>query len=67
MAKTTRQVADDLGIRETHLRSLLRMGKIKPGPGKNGSGDLIWLPVDVRRARAALAAKGKKEMAVAGG
>jgi hypothetical protein len=59
--RTTREVADELGIPETHLRSLLRFGKIKPEPGKNGSGDLIWFPADVRRAREALAARQRKK------
>jgi hypothetical protein len=65
---TTRQVADELGIPETHLRSLLRFGKIRPEPGKNASGDFVWFSGDVRRAQKALAAKRRKKvMAVAEG
>ncbi len=51
----TSQVADQLGVEFHRVDALIRRRKI-PSPAKDGSGHLIWLPADVERAKAALAA-----------
>ena len=55
----SRAVADQLGVSYWRLFGLLRSGRIAP-PGKDSSGDFVWLPEDVERARAALGAGGRR-------
>jgi hypothetical protein len=49
----TPMAALDLGVSVTRLGSLLRRRAI-PAPQKDSSGDYIWSPADLRRARQAL-------------
>jgi hypothetical protein len=46
--------ASRLGIRSSHLYSLIRIGKIRP-PVKDSSGDFVWSESDLDRARAVIA------------
>jgi hypothetical protein len=56
-------VADLLGVPYWRLFDLLRTRKLTP-PAKDSSGDYVWLPEDVERARAALrASRGPREEA----
>src|SRR5262249_6703348 len=50
----TSAVARLLGIQYVQLFSLIRNGRLEP-PSKDSSGDYVWLPEDVERARQALA------------
>jgi hypothetical protein len=56
--KTT-AAARALGVSYAVLYGLLRDGKIDPPP-RDSSGDYVWLPGDVERARSALAARGRR-------
>ncbi len=58
----TIEVADRLGVRDSHLYSLLRARKI-PEPNRDAAGDFDWSKDDVERARQALA---KRQPAAAG-
>jgi hypothetical protein len=57
--KTT-GAAKELGVPCTRLYSLLRRGQLAP-PAKDSSGDYVWLPGDMQRAREALSAGRKNE------
>jgi hypothetical protein len=59
----SRAVATELAISYYRLFELIRSGKLTP-PGKDSSGDYIWTPEDVDRARQALAV-GRRRKAVA--
>jgi hypothetical protein len=50
----TGAAADALGVPESDLHYLVRRKRIPPPP-KDSSGDYVWLPDDLDRARAALA------------
>jgi hypothetical protein len=50
----SRVVADQLGISYYNLFELIRSKHLTP-PDKDSSGDYVWTPADVERARAALA------------
>jgi hypothetical protein len=52
----TPAVARLLGVPSWRLSSLIRWGRIE-APAKDSSGDYVWLPEDVARARQALAGK----------
>ena len=49
-------VASQLNVPDHRLHYLLRGNKIAP-PQKDSSGDYVWTPEDVERARHALAAR----------
>ena len=48
--RTTREVADELGVKYFQLFNLVRYGHI-PAPPKTGSGDYCWSDYDVAAAR----------------
>jgi hypothetical protein len=50
----TREAARWLGVSYWRLVSLLRCDKLTPLPQKDSSGDFVWFPEDLERARAAL-------------
>jgi predicted DNA-binding transcriptional regulator AlpA len=50
----TIEVADQLGVRDSQLYSLLR-GRKLPEPEKDSAGDYCWSKEDVERARQILA------------
>jgi hypothetical protein len=52
----SRAVADQLGISYYNLFELIRSKHLTP-PEKDSSGDYVWTPADVERARAALAGR----------
>jgi hypothetical protein len=52
----TSGAADALGVPYWLLHQLIRERRLPPPP-KDSSGDYVWLPQDVERARAALAAR----------
>jgi len=54
----TAAVARALGISYASLFKLIRNGRIAP-PARDSSGDYIWMPDDVERAKAALAKRRK--------
>jgi predicted site-specific integrase-resolvase len=60
----TRAVCELLGVRYTYLANWLRDGRLTP-PAKDSSGDFIWTPEDIERARAALTARRRRGEAVA--
>ena len=51
----TAVAADQLGVPPYRLTNMIRYRRI-PMPAKDSSGDYIWLPEDLERARQALAA-----------
>jgi hypothetical protein len=58
----TRQLLALLGNAPYHrVANALRNGKITPPPAKDVSGDFMWAPDDVERARQALARDGRKD------
>ncbi len=58
----TAAAADQLGISYYQLFGLLRFRKIKP-PARDSSGDYVWTPGDVKRARHALDRRQRREVA----
>lgn len=52
----TPAVARLLDVPSWRLSSLIRWGRIE-APAKDSSGDYVWLPDDIERARQALAAQ----------
>jgi DNA-binding transcriptional MerR regulator len=52
----TPAAARRLGVTYHRLMGLIRFGKI-PAPQKDESGDYLWLPEDIERARVALGIK----------
>jgi hypothetical protein len=60
----TREVARPLGVRYHALANRLRDGRLV-APGKDSSGDYVWLPADIEMARLALAAPRLEREAVA--
>jgi hypothetical protein len=52
-------VAELLGVGYHHLFGLIRSRKLAP-PGKDSSGDYVWTPADVDRAREVLLARAKR-------
>ncbi len=61
----TPAAAKKLGISYTKLIALMRYEKLEP-PGRDSSGDYVWLDADLDRVRAALAkSPAKKEAAIA--
>jgi hypothetical protein len=50
-----------LGVTYHQLIGLLRFNKIAP-PARDSSGDYVWLPEDLERARQALAARRKSKV-----
>ncbi len=53
-------VAEQLGIGYHHLFGLIRSRHLAP-PAKDSSGDYVWTPADVDRARAVLAARAHRK------
>jgi hypothetical protein len=53
MPLTTREAARTLGISYAKLWSLIRTDRLS-APPKNSSGDYLWQPADLERARVAL-------------
>jgi hypothetical protein len=51
----TATVARQLNVNYQTLFGHIRRGKISPLPAKDSSGDFIWSPSDIERARVALA------------
>ncbi len=56
----SRVVADQLGISYYNLFELIRSKRLQP-PAKDSSGDYVWTPADVERARAVLAARAQRK------
>ena len=59
----SRTVAAQLGVTYWTLFNLLRNRQIDP-PAKDDSGDFIWMPDDVERARRAIQARRDRRKAV---
>jgi hypothetical protein len=55
----TSAAADLLGIPYYTLAALMRSRRLLP-PSKDSSGDYVWTPDDIDRARAALAARRRR-------
>jgi DNA-binding transcriptional MerR regulator len=55
----SRVVADQLGISYYNLFELIRSKRLTP-PEKDSSGDYVWTPADIERAREALAWRGRR-------
>ncbi len=55
----SRAVADQLGISYYNLFELIRSKHLTP-PDKDSSGDYVWTPADVERAREAVAARARR-------
>jgi hypothetical protein len=53
--------ARELGITYSTLSNLIRHGHIAPPP-KDSSGDFVWLPEDLERVRAVLAARRPRQL-----
>jgi hypothetical protein len=51
----TPELCRRLGVPHGRLANHIRNGKITPLPAKDSSGDYVWTPEDVKRARKALA------------
>jgi hypothetical protein len=62
--RKTPVAAKEVGLKYHQLIGLLRYGHIDP-PQRDSSGDFIWTDEDMARVRAALAARGKREVASA--
>jgi hypothetical protein len=56
----TPEAARKLEVSYTDLYGLIRYGKLSPLPGKDSSGDFIWLPDDLARARKIINSKSRK-------
>lgn len=57
--QSSRQVAEEIGLRPSTLLRAVWDGRI-PQPPKNQAGDFCWRRVDVRRAAAVFKARGVK-------
>ncbi len=61
--KKTPQVSDLLGIQYHRLISLLRSKRLVP-PEKDSSGDYVWSPEDIERARQVINTSPRKKTGV---
>jgi hypothetical protein len=59
----SRAAADQLHVSYWQLFNLLRTNQLQP-PAKDTSGDFVWMPEDIERARLTLAARRAKRKAV---
>jgi hypothetical protein len=58
----TSVAARELGVRTNQLMNLIRYGQI-PQPGRDSSGDYLWSPAEIERARTIFAARRQKKEA----